>query len=198
METVEDDDEKTNLEEKGGKGGAVYTRWGSTTCPEGTRLLYQGRAGATKYNSGGGAANYLCMPDEPEYDLDCVKPGVQGYSEMHGVEYQWTAPNNEQNDQNVPCAVCFAKGRVSHVMIPARLSCPNKWTLEYTGYLMSTRVVHIARTMFECVDKSLEVVRGEAADKDGGKMYNVESTCNGLECPPYYKERELACVVCTR
>ena len=34
-------------------GGAVYTRWGRTTCPtgQGTQLLYAGRAGATPWDT---------------------------------------------------------------------------------------------------------------------------------------------------
>ena len=50
-------------------GGVVYTRWGKTTCPSvsGTTLVYAGRAGGTYYSHKGGAANYLCMPDDPDY-----------------------------------------------------------------------------------------------------------------------------------
>jgi len=38
-------------------------------CPSasGTELLYAGRAGGTFHNHKGGAANYLCMPDDPDY-----------------------------------------------------------------------------------------------------------------------------------
>ena len=50
-------------------GGVVYTRWGKSTCPNvsGTTLVYTGRAGGTWYQKKGGAANYLCMPDDPDY-----------------------------------------------------------------------------------------------------------------------------------
>ena len=30
-------------------GGAVYTRWGRTVCPQGVTLVYAGRAAGTKY-----------------------------------------------------------------------------------------------------------------------------------------------------
>ncbi|CAI8057977.1 hypothetical protein GBAR_LOCUS31552, partial [Geodia barretti] len=33
----------------------------------GTGLVYAGRAGATDHRRKGGASNYLCMPDDPDY-----------------------------------------------------------------------------------------------------------------------------------
>ena len=50
-------------------GGAVYTRWGRTTCPNvtGTQLVYAGRAAGSHYAHKGGGANYLCLPNDPSY-----------------------------------------------------------------------------------------------------------------------------------
>ena len=50
-------------------GGTTYIRWGRTTCPSGngTELLYSGRAGGNYHDHSGGAANYLCMPDDPDH-----------------------------------------------------------------------------------------------------------------------------------
>ena len=68
-------------------GGVVYTRWGKSTCPSvsGTTLVYAGRAGGTWYGDKGGAANHLCMPDDPDYLS--YQPGVQGYNYVYGAEY---------------------------------------------------------------------------------------------------------------
>jgi len=57
--------------------GVVYTRWGKRTCPTGTALVYSGRVGGSWYCDHGGAANYLCMPDNPDYGT--YTPGVQGW-----------------------------------------------------------------------------------------------------------------------
>ena len=67
-------------------GGVVYTRWGRTTCPDtlGTELVYAGRAGGTHFNTKGGAANHLCLPETPDYLQ--YRAGVQGYSPVRGVE----------------------------------------------------------------------------------------------------------------
>ena len=82
-------------------------------------------------------------------------------------------------------------------MIPAKTTCPPSWTQEYYGYLMSEYHGHY-RTMFECVDSDPESVPGSAANTDGALFYFVESTCNGIACPPYVDGKELACTVCTK
>ena len=60
-------------------GGAVYTRWGRTTCSivQGTHLLYSDRAGASPNHHKGGAANYLCLPNDPDHLQ--YQSGVQLY-----------------------------------------------------------------------------------------------------------------------
>ena len=137
-------------------GGVVYTRWGKSTCPSvsGTTLVYAGRAGGTWYQHKGGAANYLCMPNDPDYLS--YQSGVQGYNYVYGAEYETHGgPLTAVRDHNVPCAVCYASTRVAVTMIPAKTQCPSTWTLEYSGYLMSGYFggSHY-RTMYECVDKT--------------------------------------------
>ena len=176
--------------------GAVYTRWGSSLCPNvsGTQTVYQGRAGKTYFNQGGGT-NYQCMPDDPEYSD--YEPGVQGNNHIYGVEYEQPIRSEAWNG-NVPCAVCYALSRGTVMMIPAKLSCPNHWTLEYVGYLM-TQYNDEKGATFECVDASQEIVPNTLNNTDGGTFYHVEAICNeGLPCPAYNEEKELTCVVCTR
>ena len=44
------------------------------------------------------------------------------------------------HQENIPCAVCQAyEGRMSLLMIPAQVKCPNSWTTEYVGYLLAGR-----------------------------------------------------------
>ena len=135
-------------------GGVIYTRWGRTTCPthQGTQLLYSGRAGGTRYDHKGGAANYLCMPDDPDHLQ--YNSGVQDLSFVAGVQYWYdNMPSLSSNNyHNVPCAVCYVSTRSVSVMIPAKTQCPTHWTLEYIGYLMS-EYRDYGRTMYECVDK---------------------------------------------
>ena len=67
--------------------GTIYTRWGSSTCPNvtGTELIYSGITAGTHYNIGGGT-EYLCMPDDPEYGT--FTSGIQGLSRLYSTEYE--------------------------------------------------------------------------------------------------------------
>ena len=179
-------------------GGVVYTRWGSDSCPSttGTELLYSGRAGKAYHNHKGGGGNYQCMPDDPDYAA--FTPGVQGYSYMYGVEYEAHSgqPLSAVYQQNAPCAVCYSSNRLASVMIPAKTQCPTGWTLEYWGYLMAG-YKDFHTTTFICVDNRPDVVPGESANTNPSRLYHIEASCDGFDCPPYDPDKELTCVVCT-
>ena len=186
--------------------GQTYVRWGRTTCPgnQSTELIYTGRAGGSWYIKIGGATNYLCMPDNPDYLQ--YDSRVQGHNYVYGVEYEPSSGqplnvNPDVHGHNVQCAVCMAVSRCSLLMIPGKTSCPVSWTTEYVGYLMSGRQTHALPTTYECVDKDPESVlglNGIGWRSGGGIFSHVEASCNGMACPPYVAERELTCVVCTR
>ena len=186
-------------------GGTVYTRWGSSSCPNisGTELVYSGRAGGSFFTDTGGGANYLCLPDDPEYTLPS-KPGIQREgSIIYGAEYQYPVTRPRTYYYNVPCAVCMATTRETVLMIPAKTSCPSSWTREYEGYLMSAAKYaaqqNNSRTMFECVDKDQEILSDSQENTNGALFWHVEADCTtGLRCPPYNEEKEINCVVCTK
>ena len=175
--------------------GVVYTRWGSSSCPSvsGTTLVYAGRTGGSHYTHGGGGANHLCMPSDPQYTLP-YENGVRGHAYVYGTEYEY--PLQGSHDHNVPCAVCLAATRGTVLMLTAKTSCPTSWTTEYTGYLMTERHNH-KRSMYVCVDRSQGSVSGSQANTNGALFFHVEATCNGLQCPPYDAQKELTCAVCT-
>ena len=179
-------------------GGAVYVRWGRTTCPTGRELVYSGRAARGWYLYTGGGINYQCLPDNPEYgEFEAGRGTYRAY--IYGVEYQEPiSALGSIHDHNVPCAVCYVPTRATSLMIPAKLTCPTGWTEEYDGYLMSALNGHASPSTFECVDRNPESVPGSVADNNGGLFYHVEAQCNGLPCPPYDDKKEVTCVVCTK
>ena len=182
-------------------GGAVYTRWGNISCPsgQGTELVYSGRAGGSHYNKHGGAANLLCLPNDPEYSI--YGSGVNNLVPLRGAEYRTGSgqPFRSVNSHNIPCAVCYASTRDTVLMIPAKLTCPTHWTTEYTGYLMAGHDGYNGRTFFECIDQQPQSVPGlNAHDNNNAIYYHVEATCNSLSCPPYNTQKEVTCVVCSR
>ena len=94
----------------------------------------------------GGGSNFLCMPHNPEYNKTMTNP-VTNRGLIFGTEYQgnpdeiFDMDNNAGltfEDQNVPCSVCESTA-TSLFMLPARITCPDNWTREYWGYLVSER-----------------------------------------------------------
>ena len=139
------------------------------------------------------------MPDNPEHLQ--YGSGVRGDSSVYGVEFhtqERNQPLSSVGSHNVPCAVCFAATRDTILMIPAKLTCPTNWTLEYTGYLMTEFYGH-RRSTYECVDKDPESVSGlNAYTTNSAFFFHVEPNCGGLSCPLYDAQKELTCVVCSR
>ncbi|XP_065187808.1 uncharacterized protein LOC135818376 [Sycon ciliatum] len=181
--------------------GVSYTRWGKETCNEtaGASLVYTGFMAGSHFTHKGGAAEYLCLPEEPQYGD--FKPGVQSGNLVYVSELETShsfQPFTGLFQHNPLCAVCQADSRVSHIMIPARNTCPSGWTLEYHGYLMAGYHGH-RRTKNVCVDVDPDVGKGTSANQDGALLYFTEVTCQSeMACPPYDKEKELTCAVCTR
>ena len=179
-------------------GGALYTRWGKTTCPGtlGTELVYSGLAAGSLFSHSGGGANYLCLPKTPEYLISGL-PLNTYYSYLYGTEYE--NPLFTTDDHNVPCAVCYTSKRSSKLMIPAKLSCPTSWTEEYEGYLMTAKYNNARNAVYECVDKNAETVPGSSANINGAGFFHVVATCGtGLPCTPYVTTKTITCVVCTK
>ncbi|XP_078619369.1 uncharacterized protein LOC144886545 [Branchiostoma floridae x Branchiostoma japonicum] len=194
--------QKGNQGAEGLGGGAVYIRWGRTSCDEGTGTVtvYSGFAGGAYYNKGGGS-NYQCLPADPEWGR--YEDGTQEDSSyMYGAEYEINrnTPYDKAtlHNRDVPCAVCYSLSRRAQLMIPARKTCPEGWTREYGGYLMAAYYNHSGRTEFVCMDGEPEVRPGGEGSDNGALFYPVEARCGSLPCPPYVEGRELTCVVCTK
>ncbi len=178
-------------------GGVTYTRWGHNACPSvpGTKMLYTGRMSGANYNTQGGGANYVCLPNDPEYDA-LNTYSSRYFSYIYGTEYEWAIAG--RHDHNVPCAVCHVTTRFAKVMIPAKTSCPPSWVREYYGYLQSEADISgHKRTEYLCVDKEQVSLYESRKNIDGALIYHVRAKCHGIECPPYDVDQVLTCTVCT-
>ena len=184
-------------EQQSTNNGVVYTCWGSTECHKTATLVYFGRAAGAHYTHPGTAANYICLPHNPEYYGSTKKATYAAY--VYGSEYEtWGSPLHNPANHNVPCAVCYAE-RNAMIMVPAKITCPNQWTQEYNGYLMAAYYGHASPKTFVRVDIDAQPVRGEAHSSKGALFYHARlGSCYGLDCPPYDTKKDLACVVCTR
>ena len=182
-------------------GGAVYTRWGRTVCPQGATLVYEGRAAGTKYNVKGGTGDTLCMPETPQYlSTDTTATLV---ARLGGVEFETygtsSTPFRNLLEAEMPCAVCHTDTKLSVLTVPAQYTCPNGWSMEYNGYLM-TELERSDRQRKNtlCVDTDTEAVPGSQANINPAVVYLMRATCDGLPCPPYNTNMALPCAVCSK
>ena len=175
----------------------TYTRWGHSACPSvsDTQMLYTGRVAGVPFDKKGGGANYLCLPNDPEYSLSKINlPDF--YSTLSGTEYEFPLVGKHNHD--VLCAVCYATTRTAEVMIPAKISCPSGWTREYYGYIMSeSNLGDRSRNQFICVDKDQASLPESGEDTNANVLYHTRADCSGIQCLPYSSDKVLTCAVCT-
>jgi len=99
------------------------------------------------------------------------------------------------NNRGSTCSMCEVKGAQQLVMIPAKLTCPSGWTMQYNGWLMSFVSYQTSYDDFICVD---QFVDGNGAG--GGTRYSLNPVAAlgvpwSNQAPKSYL-RELQCVVC--
>jgi len=179
-------------------GVTSYTRWGSRICTEGRDVVYTGVMGGHPHNFKGGGANFLCMPLDPVYTLPYVS-GIRGHAHITAIVYG--RPINGIHQALVACTICHVQGKTTSIMIPAKTICPDNWTIEYYGYLMTGQSGNDGRYTYECVDKDMDTVLSYQTTQHGEWLYHVEVQCNrGLECSTdkYSHEKEMNCVVCSK
>ena len=65
---------------------------------------------------------------------------------------------------------------------------------------MSEYYNHNHQQTFECIDANPEYVTGESTDDNAAVVQFQRAVCGrkGVPCPPYYGDRALTCVVCTK
>jgi len=173
-------------------------------------LLFKGYAAGPYHNRPGSGSNHLCLHEDPQWKT--YLDGDQTNGLVVGVEYELFSYNNvfskinnggnsfEQNP--APCAVCYVTGRSSILMVPARTQCPDGWTTEYSGYLVSTytgtgSTLGHQRSSYSCWDEAPEVAVG-GVSQDQAVIYPVEVECGSLPCSVYITGRELTCIVCSK
>ena len=148
-----------------------------------------------------GSAEYLCLHNEPEFLQ--TTPGQQTHrAKLYGTEYEPLDNSPAFLDilrHDAPCSVCYTPSRSTKITIPGRITCPDSWTREYHGYLMTANAGSNQRSRVPiCVDASAESITGSAAQTVTSLLYFVETTCTGIRCLPYSDGAEIACVVCTK
>ena len=145
--------------------GPTYVRWGRSTCPLATSLVYTGHAAGAHVLHTGGGYNYQCLHNAPEYAETAAGQSNTG-ARLYRVEYETANKGLSRlwgvDGSSVPCVVCQAVGALSTMMQPGDATCPQGWSVEYDGYVMSSPSYHslagAQRTEYVCLDQDAEVV----------------------------------------
>ena len=156
--------------------------------------MFKGYAGGSWWNDPGAAAEYVCLPPDP----DLVSRSYPSYyATMYGVEYD-EATYSHDNGDDLPCAVCRSTKGTSVLMIPGKYSCYDGWTMQYHGNLVAGAHTFHSATQFICLDINPQAVLSGSRDDDGKLFYPVFATCGALACPPYHDGKTLTCSVCSK
>ena len=177
----------------------TYERWGKTDCAGDAEVVYSGFMGGAWWDEYGNGGQYVCLPDDPEYvSKDTIGDQYQAW--IYSTEFRTNdlafATSTQYYD--APCVVCHVP-RSTKIMIPAKVSCPNSWTLEYSGYMMSSAYGNKNNKDYACVDQNTETLLGSEDNKQGAFLYFVAANCDNsfMPCLPYIQNIPITCAVCT-
>ncbi|XP_067950766.1 uncharacterized protein [Watersipora subatra] len=184
------------------RGGAVFTHWGKSTCSNSSSPLYSGLVAGAKFDTTGGGVNFQCLPPNPE--LNDYNPRATAVSWIKSVEYESQAyglfADNIDNTHAV-CSRCYTGTRPAILMIPGKISCPEDWVKEYSGFMMAAKEDEGHPTTYECFDSTPQFQGLVQADL-GGRLWFVNIDCDAGgsvgQCNSYRHGRQLTCVVCTK
>jgi len=176
-------------------------------------MLSSGHMAGRHVREGGGGSNFLCLPEEPQWNNQSSAGEATGW--LYGVEYGFDGDRasffstlntggHRLQRTPVPCAVCYVSQRSASVMMPASTSCPVGWTREYGGYIMSEHSFsentprHPRHaTSFTCIDQAPEIATG-GVSRHNVAIHVVRLGCGTLPCSKYPDDWVLVCIVCSR
>ena len=111
---------------------------------------------------------YVCLMISIPCHLTFQQLPILDSAYLYGAEYQFTY----KNVAIVPCAICKAT-----IMVPAKLTCPQNWTLQYHGYLGAGHYADQA-SEFICIDSDAEYFEGLRQHNNNGLLiYPVQTRC---------------------
>jgi len=187
---------------------AVYTRWGSSSCPMGSMKLYSGFISTSYYTHSGSGYNMLCMHPSPQLPAGYDAADNNG-ALLYGVEYENTGAIDKHHDYDAACAVCqwqmgatvyveWGNGDSRHNPTTPKVCSNPAHDMIYTGLIMSEHYTHKKGENI-CVDLE-RAYYGEDEDSDdnhnGGLLYTVEMEQGSADEYAYPHNRELGCTVC--
>ena len=114
---------------------------------------------------------------------------------FYGTEYQFTY-KNVAIDDDVPCAICKVTPATTTMMVPAKLTCPQNWTLQYHSYLGASYYLDQA-SEFICIDNDPEYIEGSRQLNNNGLLiypWQIEWKLLALPKIQYWPVFTLCCL----
>ena len=172
--------QKGETGQEGMSGGVSYIRWGRLECPNNATKAYSGIAfGLEKFipsvQSYGGS-DWECLPYYDYVKENYINFSVNvNNSDFNPITYfnedtsSLTDPSFSKDLYNlglVPCVLCHQEKKSDIHTFPSFSDCPNGWSREYSGTMMSGMGagagLHISEA--HCIDKYYEEVPRDNID----------------------------------
>jgi hypothetical protein len=175
---------------------AVYTRWGSRTCPDNSTKMYEGFMANAHYHHHGGGFNTLCMTEHSEPPPGASHGDNHG-NRLYGMEYTNTGAIDKNHDRDAACVVCqHDEASYTFTQWGRFGNCSHGFNKLYDGLIMSNRYDYYKSDNL-CVDIERAYHEGDSSsNNDGGALYTSEMESGASNEQWYPHDIELGCTVC--
>jgi hypothetical protein len=183
----------------------VYTRYGRSVCPAGSKLVRRGFVAGSYYSYTGSGANLLCMTPNTTY-ADHNDNNQEG-ALLYGYEYETgsgalrSQAYRSVHNYEIPCAVCENVGSSATFTMYGNNTCPSGYSSDYVGYAFSNyHSSYHRKGQYVCVDNQPERYANTlgGGNHNQGRLYPASLQCGTLPCPPYSSNREVICTQCSK
>ncbi|KAL8594679.1 hypothetical protein ACOMHN_052412 [Nucella lapillus] len=94
--------------------------------------------------------------------------------------------------------VCFSKVQEAATLVTGSTACPEGWTREYPGHLLTWRD-DVTASELECVNVTkMATVRSSQHLQGQTLIFYTASLCGRLPWPPYQRDGGVMCAVCSK
>ena len=174
-------------------GGSIFTRWGNSTAPAGTELIYSGYVFGSHF-SHAGPQNYTVIQTG---DTGLVMSNNDGILYPTQIETGGSPLLSFiQQSSKVKAAVCYSNSPT--LTIWGTHTPPSGWTTLYTGYAMGPLFQHVGPAGGPiCVDH-LNFEPEVIVNQNGALLYAIKTNTVSYGVEVDMDGRTVKCVVCKK
>lgn len=175
-----------------GAGGNVFIRWGNSTAPSGTDLLYWGYAFGPHYTFASPNDMIVVVTGSPG-DSTTAQSSLLYPAEMETAGTPLSVFITDQS--KLKAAVCFSSSPTATIW--GTHTPPVGWSALYTGYTMAAHYTHSAPGGTYCVDH-LNFESETFGNQNGPLLYPSKTSTSGYGVEPGLNSKLVKCVVCKK